>query len=66
VAKWIIIVLGLVLVLCLGCNMVKDTAKTGEKGGQGAAGIAEKMKGGTVGDTNEDTGESSAGDTGGE
>jgi hypothetical protein len=43
-----------------GCNVAKDTADTTEKGGQGAVGLAEKMSGGTVGDADADSGESSS------
>ena len=65
--KWIIgIVISLLLVLLIGCNLAKDTAKTSEAGGQNAVGVAEKMKGGTVGDTNEDTGEKATDDATGE
>ena len=52
-----VLVLATVLLL-FGCNTAKDTAQTTEQGGQGAVGIAEKMSGGTVGDTDVDTGES--------
>lgn len=58
-----LLIVGL-LALCIGCNTAKDTANTAEKGGKGAVGIAEKMKGGTVGNASEDTGESSSADTG--
>jgi hypothetical protein len=44
--------------LAMGCDMAKDTATTTEEGGAGATGIAEKMSQGTVGDANEDSGES--------
>ncbi len=52
-----LIIIGL-LAFCAGCNTAKDTANTANKGGQGAVGIAEKMKGGTVGNADADTGES--------
>jgi predicted small secreted protein len=56
--KWfIVIVISVLLLLLAGCNTAKDTAKTGEAGGKNAVGVAEKMKGGTVGATDEDTGE---------
>ncbi len=64
--KVIVILFGLLLALLAGCNVAKDTAATGEKGTAGATGIAEKMKGGTVGDTDEDSAEPAAGDEGGE
>ena len=54
---WIVIALCMVLGLA-ACNVAKDTGKTTQQGGQNAAGLAEKMKGGTVGDTDQDTGES--------
>jgi hypothetical protein len=43
----------LVLTLLLfgtGCDLAKDTADTAQQDGQGAAGIADKMSKGTVGD----------------
>lgn len=60
------LLIGSVLACLLGCNLAKDTADTGERGAQGATGLAEKMKGGTVGDVNEDTGESAESDAAGE
>lgn len=51
------------LALLAGCNMAKDTADTSEKGGQNAVGVAEKMHGGTVGDTDMDSGESGSSDS---
>ena len=45
----------------LGCNEAKDTADTTEKGGANAVGVADKMSGGTVGETDMDTGESAEG-----
>ena len=63
---WIVIALCLVLGLA-ACNVAKDTGKTTKQGGQNATGLAEKMKGGTVGSTDEETGESSdSGDSSGE
>lgn len=53
-----LVILGL-LAVCAGCNTAKDTANTTEKGGAGAVGIAEKMKGGTVGNADADSGETS-------
>jgi hypothetical protein len=65
--KWIIaIVISILLMLLIGCNTAKDTAKTGEAGGKNAVGVAEKMKGGTVGNTDEDTGEKATDDAAGE
>jgi predicted small secreted protein len=56
--KWVIVIaICVLLVLLAGCNTAKDTAKTGAKGGQNAVGVAEKMKGGTVGNVDEETGE---------
>lgn len=56
--KWLFtIVISVLLALLIGCNTAKDTAKTSESGGKNAVGVAEKMKGGTVGNTDEDTGE---------
>lgn len=53
----------LLALLCLaGCNLVKDTGETAKQGGEGAVGTAEKMKGGTVGGTDMDTGEPSGGE----
>jgi hypothetical protein len=57
-------ILALTVLLCLGaCNLAKNTADTAEKGGQSATGLAEKMSGGTVGETDMDSGESSGGDS---
>ncbi|MCC7478502.1 hypothetical protein IT575_08570 [bacterium] len=44
-----------------GCNEAADTADTTERGGANAVGVAEQMSGGTVGDTDMDSGESSDG-----
>lgn len=61
--KWLfMIVISVLLVMLMGCNTAKDTAKTSEAGGKNAVGVAEKMKGGTVGNTDEETGEK-AGET---
>jgi hypothetical protein len=62
----IVIAFGVLLALLVGCNVAKDTATTTEKGGKDAAGLAGKMKGGTVGDVNEDTGDSASGEESGE
>jgi hypothetical protein len=59
---FIVMVIAGLLALCAGCNTAKDTAKTAEKGGAGAVGVAEKMKGGTMGNADADTGESSGSD----
>lgn len=58
--RWIIAALAAGILLCSSCNLAKDTGTTAEKGGKGAVSTAEKMKGGTVGDTDADTGESSS------
>jgi hypothetical protein len=50
-------ILTLLLLVC-SCNLVEDTTDTAEGGGEGAVGIAEKMSGGTLGDTDYDSGES--------
>lgn len=55
-----LITLALLAVFAVSCNLAKDTGETAEKGGQGAVSTAEKMKGGTVGDADMDSGESSA------
>jgi hypothetical protein len=56
VKYWIAI--GIVLLLTLGaCKTAKDTANEANQGSKKAVGVAEKMKGGTVGSTDEDTGE---------
>jgi len=41
-----------------GCDLAKDTADEATDTGAGAAGIAEKMSAGTVGDADMDSGES--------
>jgi hypothetical protein len=51
------------LAVLAGCDIAKDTAETGVKGGEGAGSVANKMKGGTVGDTDMDTGESASEET---
>ncbi|MBN2082450.1 hypothetical protein JW859_09640 [bacterium] len=54
------ILIGLILFLTLlnaGCNLVGETKDDVEQGGAGAVGLAEKMSGGTVGNTDEETGE---------
>ncbi len=62
--------IALVTVLALlqiaGCNEAADTAETTERGGANAVGVAEKMSGGTVGDADADSGESSDSAEGGE
>jgi hypothetical protein len=60
--KWLIVIV-LALVVA-GCNTAKDTADTSRKGGAGAVGVAEKMKSGTVGETDMDSGEAAAADEG--
>jgi hypothetical protein len=60
------LLLSAVMLGTLACNTAKDTAKTADKGGQNAIGIAEKMKGGTVGNADESTGEASGTSEGGE
>lgn len=52
----IALMLGIVLFV-FGCDMAKDTADTTDDGSGKAVGIAEKMSQGTVGDTDENTGE---------
>ena len=55
------ILIGLILLLTmlnLGCNLIGETKDDVEEGGAGAVGLAEKMSGGTVGDVDEETGES--------
>jgi len=56
-----ITLMAVVAACLLSCNTAKDTARTGEGGANGAAGIAGKMKNGTVGDTDPDTGDSKSG-----
>ena len=46
------------LVSIVGCDLAGETADEATDAGVGAAGIAEKMSGGTVGDADMDTGES--------
>jgi len=57
---WIAGAVAVALMLLAGCDIAKDTAETGKKGGEGAGSVANKMKGGTVGDTDMDTGESAS------
>jgi hypothetical protein len=52
----VLIILGLVAWLAAGCNTAKDTADTAKSGSGKAVGIAEKMKGGTVGEGESDSG----------
>lgn len=46
--------------LLAGCDMGREAADTTVDGGGKAVGIAEKMKGGTAGDADLDSGESSS------
>jgi hypothetical protein len=46
--------------LLASCDSVKKDADDAAQGGQNAVGIADKMKGGTVGDADSDSGESSS------
>ena len=62
--RLIIIAISICVLLLMGCNVAKDTAKRTKEGGKNAVGLAEKMKGGTVGNVDEDTGESNQGDEG--
>jgi hypothetical protein len=53
----------IVLALAIGvmsCDLAKDTADTSKGGAKGATGIAGKMKEGTAGDADLDTGETAA------
>jgi hypothetical protein len=60
--KFFVVVLIGLMVWVVGCDMAKDAATTTEDGSKGATGIAEKMSQGTVGATNEDTGETGSGE----
>ena len=62
--RLIIIALSIGVLLLMGCNVAKDTAKRTKESGKGAVGIAEKMKGGTVGNADDDTGDGDQGDEG--
>jgi hypothetical protein len=46
------------LLSIVGCDVAEDTADEATDAGVGAAGIAEQMSSGTVGDADMDTGES--------
>jgi len=62
--RLIVIALSICVLLLMGCNVAKDTAKRTKESGKSAVGIAEKMKGGTVGNTNDDTGDGDQSDEG--
>jgi hypothetical protein len=50
-----VLILLMLLVVFAGCN---EAVETTEKGGAGAVGIAETMSGGTIGDTDMESGDS--------
>lgn len=53
----LLLVLLLVFSFCLSCDVASETSDETKQAGESAVGIAEKMSGGTVGDTDVDTGE---------
>lgn len=56
--RCLFVVLLLLLIGSVSCDLATDTKDEAVSTSEGAVGIAEKMSGGTVGDTDENTGES--------